>query len=227
VKRGLQMRNQNTLLKLSGARIVASVFGILAGLGGIIHGIGEVLQGNVEPGGIAIKSWTQGPIATNMGGEPGLTIVPNLLVTGMLTILISSAVLIWAAGFVQRKYGGRILILLSLAMLLVGGGIGPPIIGFLGGVAGTSINAPLTGWRQRLPINTRDFLTKLWPWAFGIAAISGTFLVVGSVILVFFFGLNNPNLFLNTFYLTVLSLLLTVLVTPVYDEQKTERTVLV
>jgi len=33
----------------------------------------------------------------------------------------------------------------------------------------------------------------------------------------FFFGLDNDQLFLNTFYLTVLSLFFTVLMTPVYD----------
>jgi hypothetical protein len=73
------MQNQFASHNLSAARVVASVFGILAGLGGITHGIGEVLQGNVAASGFGIKSWTQGPIATNMGGEPGLTIVPNLL----------------------------------------------------------------------------------------------------------------------------------------------------
>lgn len=66
----------------SAARGTALIFGVLAGLGGLTHGIGEVLQGNVKPGGIIINSWTQGPIATNMGGEPGMTIVPSLLITG-------------------------------------------------------------------------------------------------------------------------------------------------
>lgn len=221
------MRSENTLPKRSAAGMVASLFGVLAGLGGITHGIGEALQGNVAPDGIIVDSWTQGPIATNMGGEPAMTIVPNLLVTGILTILVSLAVLVWSAVFVQRKNGGRLLIVLSIAMLLVGGGFGPPIIGMLAGVAGTGINAPLTRWRQRLPANGRYFLAKLWPWVFGIAAISGTFLVIGSVILVYFFGLNNADLFLNTFYLTVLSLLLTVLITPVYDGQQTERRALV
>ena len=65
------MKGKNAITTFSAARIVASVFGMLAGLGGITHGIGEVLQGNVAPSGIWIYSWTQGPIATNMGGEPG------------------------------------------------------------------------------------------------------------------------------------------------------------
>ncbi len=216
------MRSENALTRVNGARLVATLFGLLAGLGGITHGIGEVLQGNIVPSGIIIDSWTQGPIATNMGGEPAMTIVPNLLVTGLLTIVVSLAILVWAAVFVQRKNGGRILIGLSIVMLLVGGGFGPPIIGILAGAAGTGINAPLTGWRSRLSANVQHLLAKLWPWAFGAAAISGTFLVVGSVILVYVFGLNNDDLFLNSFYFTVLALILTVFMTPVYDNQTSE-----
>ena len=217
------MRNKNGSTRPSAARIVASLFGVLAGLGGMTHGIGEVLQGKVAPEGIVINSWTQGPIATNMGGEPGITLVPNLLLTGLLTILVSLTILVWAARYVQRKNGGRILIVLSILMLLVGGGIGPPLIGILAGVAGSAIGIPLAGWRCRLPLNARHSLATLWPWLFAVAAISGSFLVVGSLILVFFFGLNNADLFLNTFYITVLSLLLTVLIAPLFDSRQGDR----
>ena len=82
------MRDKNSLTQRSAARIVASTFGVLAGLGGLTHGIGEVLQGNAAPSRIVINSWTQGPIATNMEGEPGMTIVPNLLVTGIFCIIV-------------------------------------------------------------------------------------------------------------------------------------------
>jgi hypothetical protein len=217
------MQNKKSLAKLSAARIVASLFGVLAGLGGMTHGVGEVLQGNVAPEGIAINSWTQGPIATNMGGEPGITLVPNLLLTGLLTLLVSLSILLWATRYVHRKNGGRILILLSIVMLLVGGGIGPPLIGILAGVARTAIGAPLSGWRSRLPLGAQHFLAALWPWLFAVAAISGFFLVVGSLILVYFFGLNDADLFLNTFYFTVLSLLLTVLLAPLFDNRQRER----
>ncbi|HUS70065.1 MAG TPA: hypothetical protein VM075_04720 [Anaerolineae bacterium] len=63
------MEGRHASAEISASRIVASVFGVLAGLGGITHGIGEILQGNVAPSGIIIDSWTEGPIATNMGGE--------------------------------------------------------------------------------------------------------------------------------------------------------------
>lgn len=181
------MEGRNTLTNLSAARIVAPIFGVLSGIGGLTHGVGETLQGNVAPSGIIINSWTQGPIATNMGGEPGMTIVPNLLITGILTIIFSLAVIVWSAAFVQRKRGGLILILLVIAMLLVGGGFGPIVIGVLAGVAGLGINAPHTRWRKRLSGSFGRILAKLWPWLFGICLIDSLFLIIGSLILVYFF----------------------------------------
>jgi len=55
-----------------------------------------------------------------------MTLVPSLLVTGTWTILASLAVLLWAVTFVDGPHGGRGLVLLSVVMLLVGGGFGPP-----------------------------------------------------------------------------------------------------
>jgi hypothetical protein len=216
------MESKNALAKISAARIVASLFGVLAGLGGLIHGIGETLQGNITPSGMFIPSWTQGPIATHMGGDPGITIVPNLLATGVLAIVVSLATIAWAAAFVQRKHGGAVLILLCIAMLLVGGGVGPPIIGILAGIAGTSINAPLTWWRTRLSGSAGHFLARLWPWVFGVSVINGLFLFVGAIILVYAFGWGNEDLYLNSFFFAVVSLLLTILTGIAYDLQSIE-----
>jgi hypothetical protein len=204
-------------------RLVASTFGVLAGLGGIRHGIGEILQGNLAPGGIVIESWTEGPIATNMGGEPGMTVVPNLLVTGLLALVVSSAVVVWAALFVQRQNGGWILVLLSIAMLLVGGGFGPPLIGVLAGVAGTQINAPPRAWLTQFPLSVNVFFSELWPWVFGIAVVNGVFLFVGSIFLVYAFGVNNADLFLNSFYLAALSVPLATLPAGEHDRRGGER----
>jgi hypothetical protein len=210
------MENKTTSRAAKGT---TAAFGILAGLGGLTHGIGEVLQGNVKPVGIIVDSWTQGPIATNMGGEPGMTIVPNLLVTGILTILVSLAVVACAA-FVRGRNSGRALILLSVTMLLVGGGFGPPIIGILAGVAGTGIGRPLTWWRRRLSASARRVLATFWPWVFGISVLNGVLLVIGSVILVYLFDLNNPDLFTNSFFLSIPSLLLTIAIGRAVDLQE-------
>jgi hypothetical protein len=188
------------------ARIIATSFGVMAGWGGLTHGIGEILQGNITPSGMWIASWTQGPIATHMGGDPGLTVVPNLLITGILASLVSLAAIAWAAAFVQRKHGGAVLILLFIAMLLVGGGVGPPVTGILAGLAGTAINAPLTWWRARFSGNAGRLLAQLWPWVFGATLINGLFLFVGATILVYAFDWGNADLYLNSFFFVVVSL---------------------
>ena len=211
------MERKSALASASAARSIASVFGALAGLGGITHGVGEVLQGNVAADGIWINSWAEGPIADNMGGEPGITIVPNLLVTGILAITISLILMIWAGAFVQRKNGGQTMILLSVIMLLVGGGVGPPVMGILAGVAGLGINAPPGWWHKHLSASLRCVLAKLHPWIFWLAVVNGVFLVIGSLILVYFFDLNNPDLFVGSFFFSIVSLLLMNLAGRAYD----------
>lgn len=215
------------MIDISAARTVASTFGVLAGLGGLTHGVGEILQGNVAPDGIFIDSWTRGPIATNMGGEPGVTVVPNLLLTGMLTVAVSLAVIVWSTTSMRRKHGGLVLILLSVAMLLVGGGVGPPVMGALAGVAGLGIDASHAWSREHLPANVRRFLAGSWPWVFGICTINGVFLVVGSVVLVYLFRLNNPDLFVGSFFFAVVSLLVTILAGVAYDIRPGERDAIV
>jgi hypothetical protein len=221
------MASKKALTNISASRTVASIWGVLAGLGGLTHGIGEVLQGNVAPDGIIIDSWTAGPIATNMDGEPAMTIVPNLLLTGVLTIIVSLAIIVWAAAFVRRKNGGRVLLLLSVGMLLVGGGFGPPLIGLSAGWAGTGINSPLTWWRTRLSDNVQRWLARSWPWVFTVCLIATVLLVIGSLILVYIFDVNNAGLFSNLFFFVIVSLLLTVVAGFAYDIQNSERGVVV
>ena len=108
-------------------------------------------------------------------------------------------------------------------MLLVGGGVGPPIIGILAGVAGLGINAPLSWWRKHLSVNLRRFLATLWPWIFGIAVINGVFLVIGSLILVYFFDLHKPDLFTNSFFFAGVSLLLMIFTGRAYDIQRDQE----
>ena len=115
-------------------RVLASALGIFAGLGGASHGPGEILQGNVAPNGVIIKAW---PGLSSLNGEPAMTIAPSFLVTGILAIIFGIIVAVWAGAFVHRRYGGLLLVLLSITMLLVGGGIVPPLLGIVAGVVGT------------------------------------------------------------------------------------------
>lgn len=219
------MATRSGLSEFGGAcGATATVFGVLAGIGGVTHGIGEVLQGNVAVEGIAIDSWTTGPIARNMGGEPGITVMPTALWAGVVTLVFSLAVVAWSLAGVRRNRGGTVLILLSAGMLVAGGGVGPPVIGVLAGVIGRWSGRRQPNWIRRRSIRIRSVLAKAWPPIFALATLNTVFLVVGSTILVYTIDLNRPGLFEASFYLSVLMLLFLVVTAPAYDAQELEVT---
>ena len=144
-------------------KTVATWFGIAAGGAGIEHGIFEILQGNIQPESLMIESMGPPCVPEEIWNacEPAMTIIPNFLITGILAVIVGAAILIGSIFFVQRKYGGVSLILLSIALLLFGGGIFPPLIGIVGGSAGMKINKP---FGQKQPGSLTRFAARLWPW---------------------------------------------------------------
>ncbi|MDH5387178.1 MAG: hypothetical protein OEY06_01870 [Gammaproteobacteria bacterium] len=213
---------KNTLHRICAAKAIASVFGVLGGLGGIVHGVGEVLQGNIKPDGMLFSSWAQGPIALYLDGDPAFTIIPNFLITGILTLLISTLVVSWSCIFIEKKHGGFILILLSIAMLLVGGGIGPPTLALLAGISGLGINASYLWWRVHLNENIRLILAASWPWVFGVCVVNGVFLVIGHVIAVYFFAPVKAEIFQYSFFFAVLSLVISIVAGVGFDMSRRE-----
>jgi hypothetical protein len=143
-------------------RIVAASLGIAAGIAGLEHGYFEILQANTRPAGLMIASMGPpcDPAVVWNTCEPALTIIPNFLITGIVSVIIGLFILVWSAAFMQRKHGGLVLMLLSVALLLFGGGIFPPLIGLIGGAAGTQINRPLA----EEPGKVTRWAAKLWPW---------------------------------------------------------------
>jgi len=144
-------------------RIVAAAFGIAAGLAGLEHGVFEILQGNIRPAGFMFPSMGTPCIPEQAWNacEPAVSVLPNLLTAGILTVIVGLLILVWSAAFVQRKHGGLILILLSVLLILVGGGVFPPLFGVIGGVAGISINNPVT---RKPRGNIVMLMSRVWPW---------------------------------------------------------------
>lgn len=156
-----------------------STLGVLVALAGIEHGVGEILQGSVRPEGPVIESWADSEAFEILGGEPAMTIVPNLLVTGVLAVVAAGAVGLWAVGFIDRRHGGLVLVLLSVLLLLVGGGFGPPLIGIMIGLASTRMGS---GGR-RPPGAVSRVLGGAWPWLLVAAVLGYLSLVPGSIVL--------------------------------------------
>jgi hypothetical protein len=192
-------------------KTMVSSLGVVMGLAGVEHGIGEILQGSTAPSGLLFPSWPESAFFRSVGGEPAMTVIPNLLVTGILAILLSIPFAVWAILFVQKKNGGQVLMLLSAGMLLSGAGIFPPVIGFVLGLLATRINAPSTGWGAHLSPGLRRLLGKVWPWAFGVCVLAWLLLFPGINILGYFFGVNDPKYVVFLILFALGSLLITIL----------------
>ena len=167
-------------------RLTASLLGVSAGIAGLEHGYFEILQGNTPPTGIFIASIGPpcDPEVIWNACEPALTIIPNFLVTGILSLIIGFLMIFWSVGFVQRKRGGLVLILLSIALLLFGGGLFPPFIGTIAGVIGTRIHKPLPWWQAHAESTFSRALAKLYP----LAVIAYLVLVFGQIVVGHFFN---------------------------------------
>jgi hypothetical protein len=205
----------------SATKVTVQTIAAIMGLAGIEHGAGEILQGPTAPAGLMFPSWPEAAFFRSVAGEPAMTIIPNLLVTGILAILFSLAFLVWAFLCIERKNGGLVLILLALAMLLVGGGIFPPAIGMLTGILGMRINSPLPGGRAPRFAAARNFPGKVWPWSFGACILAWLSLFPGINILGYYFGVNDPKYTLALIVLALATLGLTVLTGLAQDSRGT------
>ncbi|MFO7583792.1 MAG: isoprenylcysteine carboxylmethyltransferase family protein [Anaerolineales bacterium] len=159
--------------------ITTGFLGSYAGLIAMQHGIFEILQGSHAPPGLLFNAI--GPPcqadAVWHACFPALTLIPNLLVTGVAAVLAGLAIAVWALAFIGRRRGGLGLGALALLALLVGGGFVPVFIGLVAAVAGSLGRSP-----ARLP--RLAFLAALWPWPLVLLALW----LPGSWLLGHFFG---------------------------------------
>jgi hypothetical protein len=172
-------------------RMVVVTFGILAAVEGFLHGIGEMLQGNMAPSSVLIQAWPESPLTRLIGGWSAVTIVPNLFLSGALTIILSLSIyalslFVWATLFVSRKHDGPlpgiVLLILSIVLLLVGGGISAPVIGITVGAAWIVINAKW-GWTSKLLyFSSQHFRPEWWLGSFISILVFWLSVILGSVI---------------------------------------------
>lgn len=137
----LKQANIFSLNNVNSTRLFVVFMGTLAGLTGIIHGLYETFQGNTPTGGYVIASF-------------GIfTLIHNYLFTGIAAMLVGLFLAIWTIGFIHKKNGPIVFLILAILLFLVGGGVA--IVFFTPFVFGaaTHIDKPLAGWRKTLPEN--------------------------------------------------------------------------
>lgn len=171
-----------------GIRAVVAAFGILCGLTGMIAGFFEIRQGNIIPSGFEISTIGQNYSMSEDFTYFAITIIPNLLITGILAVIVSSIVIIWSVGFVHKKNGVLILLGLSITQMLVGGGWVIDLA-LMTCVLATRIDKPLNWWRSYLPNKLQLWFAKLLPLSIVVYAIISLTMLVLTII-----GVNDAML---------------------------------
>ncbi len=144
-------------------RTIVSILGAFFALGGIDHGVFEILHGNVPTPGWFIQSISLANRFWIYGTEDAFTIIPNFLLTGILAVLFSLAIMLWLIVFIDSPHGSSVFFLLFIGLFLVGGGVGQVFFFIPAWAVSTRIHSPLTWWRKVLPGTTRRWLSGLWP----------------------------------------------------------------
>lgn len=176
---------------MNAKRVFVTVMGSWMGLAGIEHGVGELLQGSRAPDGVMILSWPDAPFFRSLSGEPAMTVIPNLFITGVLAIFFSLLFIGWIIFGAQRRGGGLVMMLLAVAMLLCGGGIFPPVLGLLIGVAALGLRSRPG---QKAPTGLAKLAGEHWAWIFALCCLAWLGLFPGIAALAYFLGVENVTL---------------------------------
>jgi hypothetical protein len=190
---------------LNATRVIATTIGVLFGLiSGVNHGFFEALQGNKPTGGLFIYAIGEAQRLWPLAGEGAFTIIPNFLFTGIASMAVGVAIVIWSIWFLPTKHGRTVFLGLFILSFLVGGGIGQVAFFVPAWAFATRLGKPLTWWRKVLPRSTWPFLSRLWVVTLVLATIA---MLIGVEMAVFGFfpGLTDPASIENTAMLFVFS----------------------
>lgn len=163
----------------SATLVTVRVLGLLAALNGIDHGVGAITQGPGAPAQLVYESWGHVDAFDPLNGEPALTVIPDLLVSGLVTVVVSVALGAWLTLRPAHRRSGPITLALALVLLLVGGGFGPPLLAIVVGLLVMRV-----GKATSRPVGTATRLAhRLWPWPLVVATFCFLGLVPGTVLL--------------------------------------------
>jgi hypothetical protein len=177
----------------------------MAGL--INHGIFEIMQGYQPTGGFFIEAIGESHRFWKYGTEGAITIIPNFLLTGIMVLITSIAIIIWAAKHIDQKNGAKYLLILFILLTLFGGGLGHIILFLPTWAYTTRINKSLNWWSKILTGKLRKFLSYFWLPSLLLTSIFWI-IVMQLGIFGYFPGETDPEVILNIVFLF---LILTVL----------------
>jgi hypothetical protein len=201
----IENSERSSFYDLSATRLIATTIGVFFGLfSGMNHGFFEILQGNTPTNGLFIHAIGEAQRFWPLGTEDAFTLIPNFMLTGIVSMIVGLAIVIWSIWFLPSKHGRTVYLGLFILSFLVGGGIGQVAFFIPAWAFATRMGKPLTWWRKVLPRSTWPFLSRLWVITLVLATIV---MLIGLEMAIFGFfpGITEPASIQDTAMLFVLS----------------------
>jgi hypothetical protein len=188
------------------ARMVAAALGVCVGISGLDHGLFEILQGNRATPGPFIAAIGPEQLMWVNGTEDAFTLVPNFLVTGILSVVVGLAMILWSVRSVDRPDGSRVFLALGLLLFLVGGGIGMLVFLLVGWLVARRIHRLPALWTSALPASLDSALDRvrlgLIAGGFVLYAVALEIAIVGFVP-----GTSDPDVCLTVCWMALLAMM--------------------
>lgn len=187
----------SSLHNLNATPVIVTTIGVIFGLAGFNHGFFEFLQGNTPTDGLIIQAIGEAHRFWPEGTEEAFTIIPNFLISGILSMVLGLTIVVWSLGFIHTKHGRTVFLGLFILLFLFGGGIGQVAFFLPAWAFATRMDKPLDWWRKVLPRRTWSLLSRLW---LPILVLSSAIMLMGLQIAIFGFvpGMTDPERIQNT-----------------------------
>ena len=153
-----------------------------------------------------------------------MSVFPSLLLSGILTVLVSLATIVWSAAFLGSRHGAFVLMLLSVLLLLTGGGFAPPLMGLIVGVAATQIRNPLRRWRASRQRTRPPLLARLWRYLLVVSVVGYLALLPGIPVMSQFIQIEDPAIVAYLALFSLSTLVLALLASLVWDSYMSGQT---
>ena len=150
--------------EINATRFIVAALGVLFAFAGIDHGFFETLQGYTPTPGLIVHAIGEHNRMWAYGNEDALTLIPNFLLSGIVSIVLGLAIAVWSVGFVHKKHGSTVFLLLFIALFLSGGGIAQVVFFTLAWLLSTRIGKPTAWLRTSLPKRLSAVLGAPWLW---------------------------------------------------------------
>ncbi len=172
------------------------VLGVIWAISGLHHGFFEILQGWNPTDGLIISSIGPAQQRWIHGTDEAFTIIPNFLLSGILSVLLSSIIIYWSTNCLYQRDAGRVFLSLFFGLFLVGGGIGFVPYFLLTWYSIRYIRNPIPGWIHKIPVVFQRIMDEGHKPLLFLTAI---FFLIGLEISVFGFfpNVTDPDQILN------------------------------